>query len=253
MLHAPGDGPTVTALADRARLTRRTCERWFTKVGLPSPRVVMVLTRLLYAHRLLLDPGYTVEDVALKLGYSKTKTLQMHLRAVFGLTAGELRVSLSTDDALAAVTSRYFTPDAPRRGVVNPRMLIVDDEPALRRTLERALRGHRLRRGLRRRRPPGLRAAATRPTWISCCSTSICRRCPGDTFFLALTRRWPRLADRIVLMTGDTFAEKEHWPEELQRCPLLLKPFTLELLRNVVLAALEGPAPGGQRASNGPA
>jgi AraC-like DNA-binding protein len=110
MLHAPGDGPTVTALAERARLTRRTCERWFTKVGLPSPRVVMVLTRLLYAHRLLLDPGYTVEDVALKLGYSKTKTLQMHLRAAFGLTAGELRVSLSVDDALAMVSSRYFTP-----------------------------------------------------------------------------------------------------------------------------------------------
>ena len=110
MLHAPGDGPTVTALAERAQLTRRTCERWFTKVGLPSPRTVMVLTRLLYAHRLLLDPGYTVEDVALKLGYSKTKTLQMHLRAVFGQTAGELRVSLSTEDALAAVTQRYFTP-----------------------------------------------------------------------------------------------------------------------------------------------
>ena len=98
------------ALAERARLTRRTCERWFTKVGLPSPRMVMVLIRLLYAHRLLLDPGYTVEDVALKLGYSKTKTLQMHLRAVFGFTAGELRVSLSTEDALAAVTHRYFTP-----------------------------------------------------------------------------------------------------------------------------------------------
>lgn len=110
MLHAPGDGPSVTALAEKAQLTRRTCERCFTKVGLPSPRVVMVLTRLLYAHRLLLDPGYTVEDVALKLGYSKTKTLQMHLRAVFGLTAGELRVSLSTQEALAAVTSRYFTP-----------------------------------------------------------------------------------------------------------------------------------------------
>lgn len=109
MLHAPGDGPTVTALAERAQLTRRTCERWFTKVGLPSPRVVMVLTRLLYAHRLLLDPGYTVEDVALKLGYSKTKTLQMHLRAVFGLTAGELRVSVGPDEALATVTHRYFT------------------------------------------------------------------------------------------------------------------------------------------------
>ena len=33
-----------------------------------------------------------------------------HLRAVFGLTAGELRVSLSTTDALAAVTARYFAP-----------------------------------------------------------------------------------------------------------------------------------------------
>ncbi|MGH7536273.1 MAG: helix-turn-helix domain-containing protein, partial [Gemmatimonadales bacterium] len=109
MLHAPGDGLTVTDLADRAQLTRRTCERWFTKVGLPSPRVVMVVARLLYAHRLLLDPGYTVEDVALKLGYTRTKTLQMHLRAVFGLTAGELRVSLTTDEALAIVIGRYFT------------------------------------------------------------------------------------------------------------------------------------------------
>ena len=70
----------------------------------------MVLIRLLYAHRLLLDPGYTVEDVALRLGYSKAKTLQMHLRAVFGLTAGELRVALSHEEALATVTTRYFTP-----------------------------------------------------------------------------------------------------------------------------------------------
>src|SRR5262249_60280329 len=100
----------VAAVGAPRTVTRRSCERWFTKVGLPSPRTVMVLTRLLYAHRLLLDTGYTVEDVALKLGYSKTKTLQMHLRAVFGLTAGELRVSLSTADALAAVTGRYFTP-----------------------------------------------------------------------------------------------------------------------------------------------
>ena len=108
MLHAGDESPTVTSLAERAQLTRRTCERWFTKVGLPSPRTVMVLTRLLYAHRLLLDPGYTVEDVALKLGYSKPKTLQVHLRAVFGVTAGELRVSLSTEEALMIVTDRYL-------------------------------------------------------------------------------------------------------------------------------------------------
>jgi AraC-like DNA-binding protein len=109
MLHAGEEAPTVTTLAERAQLTRRTCERWFTKVGLPSPRTVMLLIRLLYAHRLLLDPGYTVEDVALKLGYSKTKTLQMHLREVFGVTAGELRVSLSAEEALMIVNDRYFS------------------------------------------------------------------------------------------------------------------------------------------------
>ena len=75
----------------------------------------MVLIRLLYAHRLLLDPGYTVEDVALKLGYSKTKTLQMHLRAVFGLTAGELRVSLVTEEALGRHPA-LFRPAGEGRG-----------------------------------------------------------------------------------------------------------------------------------------
>ena len=108
MLHAGDEAPTVTALAERAQLTRRTCERWFTKVGLPSPRTVMVLTRLLYAHRLLLDPGHTVEDVAIKLGYGKVRTLQRHLRTVFNLSAGELRASLSFEDALALISRRFF-------------------------------------------------------------------------------------------------------------------------------------------------
>ena len=51
----------------------------------------MVLTRLLYAHRLLLHQGILSKTWHSKLGYSKTKTLQMHSRAVFGVTAGELR------------------------------------------------------------------------------------------------------------------------------------------------------------------
>ena len=59
----------------------------------------MILTRLLYAHRLLLDPGHTVEDVALKLGYGKVKTLQRQLRSVFGVSAGELRLSVPPDEA----------------------------------------------------------------------------------------------------------------------------------------------------------
>jgi transcriptional regulator GlxA family with amidase domain len=70
--------------------------------------MVMLLARVLYAHRLLLDPGYTVEDVAVKLGYTRAKTLQMHFREVFGLTAGEVRLSLSSEEALRLVTERHL-------------------------------------------------------------------------------------------------------------------------------------------------
>jgi AraC-like DNA-binding protein len=110
MVHSPTDSNSVTALASRAQMTRRTCERWFARSGLPSPRTIVLLSRLLYAHRLLLDPGYTVEDVAVRLGFGKAKSLQTHLREVFGLTAGELRIALSFDAALEQVTCRYFPP-----------------------------------------------------------------------------------------------------------------------------------------------
>ena len=109
MLHAGDEAPTVTALAERAQLTRRTCERWFTKVGLPSPHghgADSAAVRPPATARSGIHRGGRGAEV----GYSKTKTLQMHLRAVFGVTAGELRVSLSTEEALMIVTDRYFSP-----------------------------------------------------------------------------------------------------------------------------------------------
>ncbi|HET8621963.1 MAG TPA: helix-turn-helix transcriptional regulator [Gemmatimonadales bacterium] len=106
-LRSPADCLTVSALARRAQITRRTCERSFARAGLPSPKVVMLVARVLYAHRLLLDPGYTIEDVALKLGYATPRTLQAHFREVFGLTAGDLRMSVSPEEALELVVRRY--------------------------------------------------------------------------------------------------------------------------------------------------
>src|SRR5205807_1893826 len=83
---SPGEGQTVGEGAVRARVARRTCGRWFTRVGLPSPRHFLSAARVLYAHRLLQDPGFTIEDVAKRLGYAQTKTLQLHARAYLGLT-----------------------------------------------------------------------------------------------------------------------------------------------------------------------
>jgi AraC-like DNA-binding protein len=99
---------TVTELANQSNVERRTIERLFLRSGLPSPKVVLMALRLLYAHRLLLDPGHTVEDVAVKLGYGKTKTFQGHCREVFGVTAGEVRMTLSVEEAVTRVTEGYL-------------------------------------------------------------------------------------------------------------------------------------------------
>jgi len=134
---------------------------------------------------------------------------------------------------------------------VSPRILIVDDEAPLRRTLERALKG--MGCDVVSAGDAHLAYQLLDETDVDLVLLDLhLPQMSGATFYLALTRRWPRLTKRIVLMTGDTFAETEHWPADLRRCPLLLKPFTLELLRSVVLSALEGPTREG-RASNGPA
>src|SRR5437870_731723 len=92
----------------RARVDRRTFERWFARLGLPSPRHFLAVARVLYAHRLLQDPGFTIEDVAQRLGYAQTKTLQLHARSYLGLTAGEMRLTLEPAEALERVAQGFL-------------------------------------------------------------------------------------------------------------------------------------------------
>jgi AraC-like DNA-binding protein len=110
VLRSPGEVQTVQQVAARARVDRRTFERWFTRVGLPSPRHFLAAARVLYAHRLLQDPGFTIEDVAQRLGYAQTKTLQLHARAYLGLTAGEMRLTLAPEEALHRVVRGLSSP-----------------------------------------------------------------------------------------------------------------------------------------------
>lgn len=108
-LREPQAVPSVRALAERARMDRRTCLRWFAKAELPPPSVTLTALRIVYAHRLLQDPGYTVEDVATRLGYAQARSFAQVAKELFGLTPGEMRASLSAEDALAIVRERYFS------------------------------------------------------------------------------------------------------------------------------------------------
>lgn len=108
IIREPGAIQSVQDLADRARMDRRTCGRWFVRAGLPPPSVMLMVLRVLYAHRLLQDPGYTVEDVASKLGYAQTRTLAQNVKEVLGVTPGELRLVLTRDEAMSIVRERYL-------------------------------------------------------------------------------------------------------------------------------------------------
>ena len=109
-MRTPGAVQTIQQVAAQARVDRGTCARWFARAGLPSPRDILAAARVLYAHRLLKDPGFTIEDVAKRLGYAQAKTLQQHARKYLGLTAGEMRLSLTADEATARIVQRFLTP-----------------------------------------------------------------------------------------------------------------------------------------------
>jgi len=118
-----------------------------------------------------------------------------------------------------------------------PRILVVDDEPALRRTYERALRPH------------GFEVTAVGDSHLAYELLGSAEHdlvlldihlpgLAGDALYLALARRWPRLAGRVVLLTGDPNALDRDWPAELRRLPVLLKPFSLDALYHTVVEAL---------------
>lgn len=124
---------------------------------------------------------------------------------------------------------------------MSARILIVDDEPALRRTLERALTSHDYE---------VVSVADPHSAYQMLGESSfdlvlLDLRLPqmaGDTLLLAIVRRWPRLSGRVILMSGDPWTQQPDWPVELVACPVLHKPFSLDtLVRAVgdVLAAAE--------------
>jgi DNA-binding NtrC family response regulator len=117
------------------------------------------------------------------------------------------------------------------------RILIVDDEPGLRRTLERALTSQGY--DVVSVADPNSAYQMLAETVFDLVLLDL--RLPqigGDTLYLAMIRQWPRLRDRVILMSGDPWSEQMGWPPELVRCPVLAKPFSLETLSKTVAAVL---------------
>jgi DNA-binding NtrC family response regulator len=105
-------------------------------------------------------------------------------------------------------------------------ILVVDDEPPLRRVLERSL----VRTGYRVvSTASGEEAYAileSEPVDAALLDVRL-PTMSGLALYVAITRRWPGLTDRIAVMTGDADAQEVRaWIEE-HGCTVLSKPFNL--------------------------
>jgi DNA-binding response OmpR family regulator len=125
---------------------------------------------------------------------------------------------------------------------MSPRILVVDDEPALRRTLERALRSHKYE-VMSVADPHSAYEVLGESSFDLVLLDLRLPQMAGDTFFLAIVRRWPRLLGRVILMSGDPWSQQLDWPAELVGCPVLHKPFSLDTLVKTVAEVLSAAEP----------
>lgn len=114
-------------------------------------------------------------------------------------------------------------------------VLVVDDEPAIRRALERAL----LRWGHTVHTATSGEAACETLGSSSVDLVLMDLRMPGmsgQTLFHSIAARWPHLVHRVIVMTGDPEAEDHHDWLRHHDMPVLMKPFELAQLESMVSA-----------------
>jgi len=81
----------VSDLASEAGMSSMRLYRHFEIAGLSSPKKLLVAAKVLRGCAYLADPGYSVRDVAKKLGYRNPRIFAQHCVDVMGLTPSCLR------------------------------------------------------------------------------------------------------------------------------------------------------------------
>jgi AraC-like DNA-binding protein len=70
---------------------------------LGSPKRLLIAAKVLRGFGYLRDPGYSVLDVSIKLGYKTARIFSHHWVSVFGVTPARARNRLTDDDAVGLV------------------------------------------------------------------------------------------------------------------------------------------------------
>ncbi|MEX2181900.1 MAG: helix-turn-helix domain-containing protein [Gemmatimonadaceae bacterium] len=91
VLRAAPQVTTARCLSRELGVNASTLVSRFYRARLPSPKMYLALTRLLYASVLLEDRRRSIAQVANQLRYSSPQSFGRHIRGLTGLTAGAFR------------------------------------------------------------------------------------------------------------------------------------------------------------------
>jgi AraC-like DNA-binding protein len=98
LFEAPQEFLDVDELARMSGMTRRSLDRWFARSGLASARTMILVARLTRAKHYMSDPGFLLEDIAKKLGYSSIRVFARQIRAATGMTPSTVRTAFTTEE-----------------------------------------------------------------------------------------------------------------------------------------------------------
>jgi AraC-like DNA-binding protein len=100
MLESPHRYKSAQDVAQRAEMSPLKLYRNFSIAGLGSPRRLLRAAKLLKAVGYLQDSGYSVRDIARKVGYRSSRIFAEHTLDVFGLTPSRVRTHLAPEEAV---------------------------------------------------------------------------------------------------------------------------------------------------------
>ena len=98
LFEAPQEFLDVEELARMSGMTRRSLDRWFERSSLASARTMILVARLTRAKHYMGDPGFLLENIAKKLGYSSIRVFARQVRTATGMTPSTMRSAFTMEE-----------------------------------------------------------------------------------------------------------------------------------------------------------